>query len=110
MSKSKKLEQMNRGVKQRRRDPQPERLGPLRRRGRPRLYETVTASLFPPELEALKKLTDALRREDPNFTRSHVLRQAILRLAHQLDDKNPAEIHEAFKKWEAEATAGRQPK
>jgi hypothetical protein len=107
MSKSKKLDQLKRGMTRRRHEPQPERLGPLRR-GRPRLYETVTASLFPPEVEALKKLTDILRKEDPNLTRSHVLRQAILRLARQLDEKNPAEIHEVFKKWEAEAAADRQ--
>lgn len=90
----------------RRLTPQPERLGPLRR-GRPRLYETVTASLFPPELEALNQLTETLRKQDPNLTRSHVLRQAILRLAHHFNDKGAVEIHEVFKKWEAEATAER---
>jgi hypothetical protein len=107
MSKTKKLEQLKQGMTRRRQEPQPDRLGPLRRRGRPRRYETVTASLFPPELEALNQLTDTLRKQDPNFTRSHVLRQAILRLKHQLVDKSAGEVHDAFKKWEAEAEVER---
>lgn len=110
MSKSKKLEQMNRGVKQRRREPQPQRLK-APRRIREKLYDTVTASLFPVEREALGKFVDTLRKQeqDPNFawTRSHVLRHAILQLNRQLSDKKAEEIYETFKKWEAEATTER---
>jgi hypothetical protein len=60
-------------------------------------YRIVSASLYTPEADWIENITKALKSiGHPKANRSLVVREAILRLQEQLDQKTPIEIAKDF--------------
>ena len=91
-------------VKQTLRTPKPPRF--LDSRDTCKGYRIVAVSLYTPEAEWIDETTKALQNSgSPKANRSLVVREAILRLREDLDDKSAAEIVRNF--TERQAKRGR---
>ena len=62
-----------------------------------RRYRVIAVSLYTEEAQAADRITDILRRGGwPKANRSLVIREALLRLEHELADKSPEDIFRYF--------------
>jgi hypothetical protein len=82
-------------VKQTIRTPQPERLREAEKRRRE--VKAMAYSLYPAQIDWVEQMALSLRKAgDPAANRSLVVREAILRLKEELDDKTPDDILDNF--------------
>ena len=80
------------------RTPRPARAREVEKKG----YRVVAVSLYTPEAEWVDQATEALKRAgSPKANRSLVVREAILRLQRDLQDKNPEEVVRDFTEHQA---------
>ena len=65
-------------------------------------YKVVAISLYTPEVQWVEQTMKTLQRAgNPKANRSLVIREAILRLQEDLEEKNPEEVLQDFIKHQA---------
>ena len=88
------------------RSPEPARVRDSGRSARPG-YRVVAFSLYSPEADWVDQVTKALQLAgNAKANRSLVVREAILRLQHELKEKSPAEILANFTTHQAKRAQG----
>jgi hypothetical protein len=87
------------------RTPTPERLGDDQAGKKKNAWRVVCVSLYNPEAEWIDHATTALRQAgNAKANRSLVVREAILRLREEVQDKSPQELVHDFTQRQAKRT------